>query len=202
MLSSLSVNFETNGGYSNAKFTPTQVFLTNVPANIYYSSTPYYTSGSSATDYYDGEYTASGTITTSGDTYAEYLGTNNTLSSIALSGAGADASYYGGSTSPTQLYFYTMPNSSSNTTYSTRLVIKGTFDPDGTGSTSTVYYPVIIKDGTGTIEVKPGYKYSLSVIIKTIGSKSPIDEFDSGAVDGNITVQPFEDAEASSVTFE
>jgi hypothetical protein len=207
-LSSLSVYFDASGGYSSATFTPTEVFLTNVPAalDFYpYNSYTYYSSGSTAAGYYDGEYTATGTTTTSGDTYAQYLGTGTlaitgtTPTTSALSGTTSPDNTWGGATA-TNLYFYTTPNNPSNTSFPTRLVIKGDFDPDGSGtssSASTVYYPVTITNG-----MQPGYKYALTVIIKTIGSTSPTTAFDSKSVDVTVTVNDFTSVADQTTNFE
>ena len=205
-LSSLSVNFASSGGYSSATFIPKEVFLTNVPAalDFYpYDNYTYYSSGSTAAGYYDGEYTIFGKTTMSGNTYAKYLGTGilastgTTPTTSTLSGTTSPDNTWGGTTA-TKLYFYTMPNI--NTSFPTRLVIKGDFDPDGSGtssSASSAFYPVTITDS-----MKPGCKYSLSVVIKTMGSKSPTTVFNSKSADVTVSVKEFSTVVVPTTTFE
>lgn len=175
-LTSLTVNFDATGGYKAAKFTPTEIFLTNVPDKLKFSDSPY----SSGTTFYQGESTNTTNL-------AAYLGTG-TLSATSLSGS--SSSSWG------TLYFYTMPNSTSTPT---RLVIKGNFDSDGddTSDTGSVYYPVTINSGT----VEPNKNYQLTVVIKSKGSDSAGTTIDQQTATVNITVSDFTGS-SSTTTFE
>ena len=96
-LSSLTVDFDQSGPYKDASFTPTQIFLINVPNDLKFD-TDAATGTSTLLQGYD---------TSNKDTYKEYLSTP-TISATALSGvATATSTAKFGST----YYFYTMPNS-------------------------------------------------------------------------------------------
>jgi hypothetical protein len=189
-LSPVNVSFDQNGAYANATFTPTEVFLYNVPKHAYFNFvSPFYTTENA---YLHGEKTS--TIT--GLTYAEYLGTG-TVSGTPLSKSTTTAAI------PSTLYFYTAPNTDAK---STRLIIKGNFN-DGTTTTNDIYYPVVInhaQTGTGkttgasdyTADGKDSYilpnrSYNINVTIKSIGITDPSKTIDPAAVNVVLTVKDF-----------
>lgn len=178
-LTSLTVNFDATGGYKDATFTPTEIFLTNVPDKLKFSDSQYYTS----TILYQGE----SSVTTN---YAEYLGTGTlTANKLSLSNLSWGT-----------LYFYTMPNSPNDPADCTCLVIKGTFDSDGAGTADTgsdVYYPVMINSGT----VAPNMNYKLTIEIKSKGSASASTTIDEQTATVKITVADFNDVTVPTTTF-
>ncbi len=210
-LASLGVAFDAAGAYSTATFTPTEVFLLNVPDKLNIiprSSHSYCTSGPS----YEGVISGDGINITSYP-YKEYLGTGTldnttTPASAALSGASGTSATWGGSNA-NKLFFYTMPNN--NTTNNTRLVIKGTFVPSAGGTPATYYYPVNINlasDGTSAVDggtakvVAPNKHYQLNVTIKSIGVTDPIATLDQKSEAVTATVQNFDAASNQTTIFQ
>jgi hypothetical protein len=204
-LKSLSVNFDVTGAYKNATFTPTEVFLSNVPEKLdFYSASTMssYIYASSST-FYSGE---------TGDASLKgYLGTTTTLTGFtpanaALSGLSTGTTYNWGAAGSNILYLYTMPNTSATPT---RLVIKGVLRPDGTDATkATVYYPVNINynSGNGTAadggtvkQVYPNKNYILDVTISGKGSGSPTAPIDPETATATVTVKSFVDASQTNI---
>lgn len=208
-LNSLSVAFDANGAYSAATFTPTEVFLLNVPNKLTVSPV-----GSVATTYTGysspvgtgSDLWCHGAISTDGIStppysLKEYLGTGDISSGqTPLSGTSAT---WGGATAK-KLFFYTMPNN--NTTNNTRLVIKGDFVPNTGGTSTTYYYPVninigddgLVVDGGNVKVVAPNINYQLGVIIKSIGVTDPTGTLNQNSVSVTATVQPFVDGSQTS----
>jgi len=186
-LSSLAVNFDATGSFSSASFTPTEVFLYNVPDHVQYSyQSPWYT----AATYYQGESTNSTNI-------KAYLGTGVFSPALTtLKGTVGTAEIFDGSTG-TSLYLYTMPNN--NTSIDTRLIIKGTFSADGKGDdNATVYYPVSINHIYGNSApygndkcIYPNHNYCLTVLIKGRGNVNVTDPVDPASLSATLTVQTF-----------
>ena len=216
-LNSLKVNFSGTGtgGYKDATFTPTEVFMSNVPDVLDFypvdANMTSYSKFATYTNLCQGESSASGNL-------KAYLGTGSDLTSFStiknttLSGVNTGSTYNWGTVSPSVtsiLYLYTMPNAATDTP--TRLVIKGTFDLDGTGkATATVYYPVNINynstdgsaaDGGNVIkQVYPNKNYIIDVTIQGKGSEKPTDAIaDPQTVNATITVKDFTTATQSNV---
>lgn len=172
-LESLKVEFASDGPYSAATFTPTEIFIYNAPDGLTFDDANPYISTST---YFTGE--------SSSSSAAEFLSTGDiSTGATALSGT---------KTFGTKYYFYTTPNNNVDAN-KTKLVIKGQFDPDGSGSApaKTVYYPVklnsnVKSDGSHSVaeastneyQVYPNKNYKCSVTIKTIGSASPGSDID------------------------
>ena len=207
-LASLGVAFDASGAYSAATFTPTEVFLLNVPDKLNIDPISSY-SYSTSSLWYEGAISGDGINTTSYP-YKEYLGTGTldgtTIpASATLSGTSAT---WKKDAATNNLFFYTMPNNS--TTNNTRLVIKGTFVPSVGGTSATYYYPVNINlasDGTavdgGTAKVvAPNKHYQLNVTIKSIGVTDPIATLDQKSVTVTATVQPFADPSSQTTIFQ
>ncbi|MDN5553884.1 hypothetical protein [Prevotella sp.] len=210
-LRSLSVNFSATGAYSAAKFTPTAVFLSNVPDKLDF----YPVDATNMTSY--STFATVGTLQqgesgTSSNLKA-YLGTASPIGyspvNATLSGVNTGSTYNWGTVSPSVtniLYLYSMPSSA---TTPARLVIKGTFDPDGTNAnSSTVYYPVNINyksadgsaaDGGTAKVVYPNKNYILDVTIQGKGSSSATVPIDPQSATANITVKSFVDASQENV---
>lgn len=204
-LKSLSVNFDVTGAYKNATFTPTEVFLSNVPDKLdfYPASTMSSYIYASSSTLYNGE--------TGAASLKGYLGTTTTLTGFTpanatLSGLTTGTTYNWGTVGSNILYLYTMPNTS---TTPTRLVIKGVLRPDGTdASKTTVYYPININynstggtaaDGGTVKQVYPNKNYILDVTISGKGSDSPIIPIDPEVATAHVTVKSFVDATQSNV---
>ena len=206
-LKSLSVNFSTTGAYPAATFTPTEVFMSNVPDVLdFYPATDMssYSTFAKYSNLCQGE-------ESNNTNFKAYLGTTTTFNAnnTTLSGiSGATTSSWG--TAEKILFLYTMPNAATATP--TRLVIKGSFDPDGTGEKVPVpvYYPVNINynstdgsaaDGGGVIKrVYPNKNYIIDVTIQGMGSKNPTDAIaDPQTVNATIKVQDFTSATQSNV---
>jgi outer membrane murein-binding lipoprotein Lpp len=198
-LNKINVAFDATGAYANATFTPTEVFLYNVPQylNFYYDSSVYSTTPATSPFAY-----ASGTTPTllqgeSGTTgtYVEYLGTGVISGGTKLSTSGTATALI-----PGDLYFYTTPNIGTNSSNNTRLIIKGTFSSDGTTTNNTtLYYPIQINHtvtggsiATGTDKfVYPNICYNITVTIKGKGVTPVSATIDPASVQVTLTVQPF-----------
>lgn len=193
-LDAVSIDFNGNTLYPNATFTPTEIFLYNVPEQKKFWFAP---DAAGITNYYSGESTAT-------TTKKEYLGTGTTT--IATSGTpiAFDSKYY----------FYTLPNADTGD-HASKLVIKGTFKATPSATGSTVYYPIYLDynapatagaAGTAATGDQPGYKddisltartpkvvypndnYKIGVTIKSIGATSPDSDLDPQQVTVSVTV--------------
>lgn len=205
-LQSLYVDFDATGAYKNATFTPTEVFMYNVPDKLdfYPANTATSYTYSSVASYYNGE---------AGDASVKaYLGTGTTLTGFTpanaiLSGLKTGTTYSWGSTAAGSkiLFLYTMPNTS---TKPTQIIIKGTFRPVGTDTgKETVYYPVNINynsangsaaEGATPKQVYPNKNYIVDVTIKGKGASSPSASLDPQTATATVTVQSFVDATQSN----
>lgn len=188
-LDKLSVDF--SGIYASAEFTPTCCFLINVPENLKFADgkdswdmTAALNSGWASYDSSAGSFTY--TTANSGivGTFNELLTTKNLSDPLtALTGTGV----YGGSSSPSKVYFYTMPNGNDKaSTKNTKLVIAGKFKANSSATEQMVYYPVPLNvniaaggaetpgvTGEDKYKVYPNKNYICSVTIKTIGVANP-----------------------------
>lgn len=114
----------------------------------------------------------------------------------------------------TPYYFYTFPNVSEDNP--TRLIIKGTFDADGSGSASTAvtrYYPIVInkKQANTTITAGQGTdkgsiafntKYVLTAVIKGEGTPDDKTDIDPATLQLTVTVADWALTINQNVTFE
>ena len=193
-LESLKVEFASDGPYSAATFTPTEIFIYNAPDGLTFDDANPYISTST---YLTGE--------SSSSSAADFLSTGDiSTGATVLSGT---------NTFGTKYYFYTTPNNNVDAN-KTKLVIKGQFDPDGSGSASakTVYYPVklnsnVKSDGSHSVaeastneyQVYPNKNYKCSVTIKTIGSASPGSDIDPTTATVTINVVSFTGVDQSTI---
>ena len=188
-LDKLSVDFSRI--YANAEFTPTCCFLINVPENLKFADgkdswdmTAAFNSGWASYDSSAGSFTYNTANSNIVGTFKEFLTTKNLSDPLtALTGTGV----YGGSSSPSKVYFYTMPNGNDKaSTKNTKLVIAGKFKANSSATEQMVYYPVplnvnIAAGGTETpgvtgedkYKVYPNKNYKCTVTIKTIGVANP-----------------------------
>ena len=202
-LKSLKVAFDATGAYKDATFTPTEVFMYSVPDTLdfYPASSPtsyvYNYLTTKTPTYYTGEAGKA--------SVKDYLGTGTLDASLSGKVLKGDASATTTNSWGTNLlYLYTMPNTS---TTPTQLVIKGTFDSDGKGTTSDVYYPVSINynsangtaaEGATPKQVYPNKNYIVDVTIKGKGATSPSASLDPQTVTATVNVQSFVDATQSN----
>ena len=193
-LESLKVEFASDGPYSAATFTPTEIFIYNAPDGLTFDEANPYISTST---YLTGE--------SSSSSAAVFLSTGDiSTGATVLSGT---------NTFGTKYYFYTTPNNNVDAN-KTKLVIKGQFDPDGSGSApaKTVYYPVklnsnVKSDGSHSVaeastneyQVYPNKNYKCSVTIKTIGSASPGSDIDPTTATVTINVVSFTGVAQSTI---
>lgn len=198
-LTSLTVDFDQNGPYKDASFTPTQIFLINVPDNLKFD-TDASTGTATLWQGYDN--------TTKSSTYKEYLSTSDfSNNTTELKGDNTGSSHSFGTT---HYYFYTMPNHKTDKDNRTKLVIKGTFKANSSDPGSTVYYPVPLNahytngtaaaaDGSEVFAVHANKDYQCTVTIKTKGAANPTDDVTPQQATITVTVQPF--AAATQTTF-
>ncbi len=172
-LNSLKTAFDATGQYANATFTVKGIFLHNAKT----VSTP--DTGIPTTTVLKTGWAA----TTSSDYLADL---ENTISNVLVTSTASLNPYW----------YYTFPN---DNTKSTRLVIFGSFDPDGSGTAaaSDVYYPIVVnlaqtdtsidngpKDGT----IARNVTYSINATIKSIGVTSPNETIAPGTLSLSVTV--------------
>ncbi|WP_018464079.1 hypothetical protein [Segatella paludivivens] len=208
-LQSLYVDFDATGAYKDATFTPTEVFMYNVPDKLDFYPAKTTTSyiynylTTSTPVYYNGE---------AGDAAVKnYLGTGTTLTPFVpantpLKGLKTGSTSSWGTVGSKILFLYTMPNTSSKPT---QLVIKGIFRPVGTDDgKATVYYPVNINynstdgsaaEGATPKQVYPNKNYIVDVTIKGKGADLPSASLDPETATANITVKSFVDASQTNV---
>ena len=195
-LEPVTVDFSANTLYPGATFTPTEIFLYNVPATQAY----WYTPGTTAT-VFSGESSAT--------TKKEYLGSGATTIDIAKSH-----------------YLYTLPNSETGDKATKLVIkgtFKAT--PSSAGSTIyyPIYLDYVAPAtagaaGTAAAGDLPGYateigltartpkvvyandNYKINVTIKSIGSTSPDSDLDPQQVTVSVTVAPWTDL-TQSTTF-
>ena len=195
-LEPVTVDFSANTLYPGATFTPTEIFLYNVPATQAY----WYTPGTTAT-VYSGESSAT--------TKKEYLGSGATTIDIAKSH-----------------YLYALPNSETGDKATKLVIkgtFKAT--PSSAGSTIyyPIYLDYVAPAtagaaGTAAAGDLPGYateigltartpkvvyandNYKINVTIKSIGSTSPDSDLDPQQVTVSVTVAPWTDL-TQSTTF-
>ena len=188
-LDNLSVDF--SGIYEKAEFTPTCCFLINVPEKLKFADgknswdmSDAFNSGWASYDSSTGSFTYTTANSDIVGTFKEFLTTKD-LPGATPALKGTDV--YGGSSSPSKVYFYTMPNGNDKaSTKNTKLVIAGKFKANSTAPEQMVYYPVplnvnIAADGGETTgfagdeiyKVYPNKNYICNVTIKTIGVANP-----------------------------
>jgi hypothetical protein len=209
-LQSLNVNFATTGAYNKATFTPTEVFLSNVPDQLDFypaNTISSYSTFATYTNLCHGE----STVTTN---LKSYLGTGTPITGFTpvnntLSGLSTGTTSNWGASGSKILYLYTMPSNNTGTLTASRLVIKGVFRSDGTDATkTTVYYPVNINynsadgkavDGGTAKQIYPNKNYILSVTISSKGSDSATTPIDPEAATATVTVKSFVDASQTNI---
>lgn len=175
-ISSIKTAFDPAGQYSKATFKAKQIFMHNAKttSNVDPSTL---TTTNLKTGWDDASVTADYVATLKDD----------------ISGGGIAI---GGTAYTTPYWFYTFPN---DNTKSTRLVIRGDFDPDGSGSVtaSDVYYPVVVNLGQTGTSINSGAKdgtiarnttYTITATIKGKGAPNPNTNMAPATLDLTVTV--------------
>ena len=195
-LEDLSVSF--TGPYASATFTPTEIFLLNVPDKLVFSdkgqaSSPGYLNGTKIDK-------------TGGNT-----GTKTDVLAKAITGAPDLGS--GSASYTAKPILYTIPNSNTSSN-KTILVIAGNFKKDGSGAGETVYYPLALNehydtshptgaaaDGGTKSQTLAGKNYKCTVVIKTIGASNPWVTTGPQTAELTVNVADWDDADQTT-TFE
>lgn len=209
-LKALNVQFNANGAFKDASFTPTDIFMVNVPNDVKFNvtsntdgnawtNTSTFLHGWSNDDYTDANTNAS----TSGmGAYKKYL-TTGALTPKEL--AGTSASF------DQEVYFYTLPNGKTDLDNRTKLVIAGTFKNNTSDTGTKVYYPVPINakfdnsgnvtaagDGTTKYAVYPNRVYNCTVNIKAKGALTPNESLEPQTASVTVTVEPYNSADQTT----
>ena len=207
-LQALNVQFNENGAFKDASFTPTDIFMINVPNDVKFNVT-------SNTDASAWTNTSTFLHGWSNDAYSD--------ANASASGMGAYKKYLTtGALTPTELkgtsgsfgkdvYFYTLPNGKTELANRTKLVIAGTFKNNASDAGTKVYYPVPINakfdnsgnvtaagDGTTVYAVYPNRVYNCTVNIKAKGASTPNESLDPQTASVTVTVEPYNSADQTT----
>lgn len=208
-LKALNVQFNENGAFKNASFTPTDIFMVNVPNDVKFNVTSN-TDASAWTNtstflhgWGNDDYTVANTNVSAagmGD-YKKYL-TTGALTPKEL--AGTSASF------DQEVYFYTLPNGKTDLANRTKLVIAGTFKNNTSDTGTKVYYPVPINanfdnsgnvtaaDGNTKYAVYPNRVYKCTVNIKAKGASTPNESLEPQTASVTVTVEPYNSADQTT----
>ena len=209
-LKALNVQFNENGAFKDASFTPTDIFMVNVPNDVKFNvtsntdgnawtNTSTFLHGWSKDDLTDANENASASGM---GTYKKYL-TTGALTPKEL--AGTSASF------DQKVYFYTLPNGKTDLDNRTKLVIAGTFKNNTSDTGTKVYYPVPINakfdnsgnvtaagDGTTVYAVYPNRVYNCTVNIKAKGAATPNESLEPQTASVTVTVEPYNSADQTT----
>jgi hypothetical protein len=204
---SIRTEFAPTGQYSNASFRVTDIYAYNVPTT---SNVEANTSLFPVTTNFTGGMNDAGVPVTG----SEYL--VHSLNKTAVGGTSANI------INGARYWFYTFANEEGsnpldpNAPHPLKLIIKGEFDADGTGTKApvTVHYPVVINKaqaGTsftggdannGNSNVYRNATYDVSVVIKGKGSDSPEDDVEQAYLVVSVSVAPWAINLTQDVTFD
>lgn len=212
-LKALNVQFNANGAFKDASFTPTDIFMVNVPNDVKFNvtsntdgnawtNTSTFLHGWSNDDYTDANTNAS----TSGmGAYKKYLTTGALTPAAELKGTSGSFGK--------EVYFYTLPNGKTDLANRTKLVIAGTFKNNSSDVVGTkVYYPVPINatfDNSGNVTaatggsttkyaVYPNRVYNCTVNIKAKGALTPNESLEPQTASVTVTVEPYNSADQTT----
>lgn len=214
-LTDLEVAFDANGPYKDAKFTPTEFFLVNVPEKLAFSNDAW-VNGAGHFHGFDGDtdnslykdLTNFTTICGKWET-AKYKGYLATGSLNATELAGTSAKY------ASAAYFYVTPSDDDTADGKMKLIIAGTFKTNSSDAGTTVFYPVALNavtnadgsfspatnGGADKFKVYPNKNYVCKVVIKTKGTTDPTKNLDPQTATVTVTVTDFVEA-SQTTTFE
>ena len=211
-LVALNVQFNENGAFKDASFTPTDIFMVNVPKNVKFNVTSNTDNSAwtNATEFFHGwgneDYTvANADPSASGmGAYKKYLTTGALTPATELKGTSASFGK--------EVYFYTLPNGKTDLNNRTKLVIAGTFKNNTSDPGTKVYYPVPINatfDNSGKVTaatggsttvyaVYPNRVYNCTVNIKAKGASTPNESLEPQTVSVTVTVEPYNPADQTT----
>ena len=205
-LKALNVQFNENGAFKDASFTPTDIFMVNVPNDVKFNVTSN-TDASAWTNtstflhgWGNDGYTDANSLATGMGDYKKYLTTGALTPATELNRTSGSFGK--------EVYFYTLPNGKIDPTNRTKLVIAGTFKNNSSDVVGTkVYYPVPINakfensgdvkpavDGTTPYAVYPNKVYNCTVNIKAKGASTPNQSLDPQTASVTVTVEPYDPA--------
>lgn len=214
-LTYLEVAFDANGPYKDAKFTPTEFFLVNVPEKLAFSNDAW-VNGAGHFHGFDGDtdnslYKDLTNFTTicgkwEPAKYKRYLATGS-LNPTEL--AGTSAKY------ASAAYFYVTPSDDDTADGKMKLIIAGTFKTNSSDAGTTVFYPVALNaetkadgsfspatnGGADKFKVYPNKNYVCKVVIKTKGTTDPTQNLDPQTAEITVSVKEFDPA-SQTTTFE
>lgn len=210
-LKALNVQFNENGAFKDASFTPTDIFMVNVPNDVKFNvtsntdgnawtNTSTFLHGWSKDDLTDANENASASGM---GTYKKYLTTGALTPATELKGTSGSFRK--------EVYFYTLPNGKTDLDNRTKLVIAGTFKNNTSDTGTKVYYPVPINakfdnsgnvtaagDGTTVYAVYPNRVYNCTVNIKAKGAATPNESLEPQTASVTVTVEPYNSADQTT----
>ena len=176
MLAKVTLNTLNAMLLGDATFTPTEIFLRNVPEYLYLSTAnsaaeqDYRFFDNEGRNFYQGE-------VSNNEFFRAYLGTGANLGGFMPTSPTLTATASSWNDNEPALVFYTMPN---NAGTPTQLVIKGQYKPANTDESKTVYYSMYLNYNTNSsvvpnggptrFQLYPNYNYSVNVMIKNAGT--------------------------------
>lgn len=214
-LTDLEVAFDANGPYKDAKFTPTEFFLVNVPEKLAFNYDAW-VNGAGHFHGFDGDtdnslYKDLTNFTTICGKWktAKYKGYLATGSLNATELAGTSAKY------ASAAYFYVTPSDDDTADGKMKLIIAGTFKTNSSDAGTTVFYPVALNavtnadgsfspapnGGADKFKVYPNKNYVCKVVIKTKGTTDPTQNLDPQTAEITVSVKDFDTANQTT-TFE
>lgn len=211
-LKALNVQFNENGAFKDASFTPTDIFMVNVPNDVKFNvtsntdenawtNTSTFLHGWSKDDLTDANENASASGM---GIYKKYLTTGALTSAAELKGTSGSFGK--------EVYFYTLPNGKTDLANRTKLVIAGTFKNSTSDPGTKVYYPVPINAifdisgnvtaatgvGTTVYAVYPNRVYNCTVNIKAKGALTPNESLEPQTASVTVTVEPYKSADQTT----
>lgn len=215
-LDELKVDFDQNGAYKDASFTPSDVFLVNVPTNFYFAGSTTNNDkawGASTANIHGFDTATTYKALTTAASPATPLVTVpigwGTYKSFLTTGAWSAGTLQNKATANNKAYFYVTPNGNDADATKTMLIIAGNFKKNGADTNGTlVFYPLALNaasksdgsydaatnGGADVYKVYPNKNYVCKVIIRNIGSIDPSKNLDPQTATITVTVQNFEDA--------
>ena len=207
-LKALNVQFNENGAFKDASFTPTDIFMVNVPNDVKFNVTSN-TDASAWTKtstflhgWGNDDYTVANVSAAGMGDYKKYL-TTGTLTPTELKGTSGSFGK--------EVYFYTLPNGKTELANRTKLVIAGTFKNNTSDAGTKVYYPVPINakfdnsgnvtaagEGTTKYAVYPNRVYNCTVNIKAKGAATPNESLEPQTASVTVTVEPYTPADQTT----
>ena len=207
-LKALNVQFNENGAFKDASFTPTDIFMVNVPNDVKFNVTSN-TDASAWTKtstflhgWGNDDYTVANVSAAGMGDYKKYL-TTGTLTPTELKGTSGSFGK--------EVYFYTLPNGKTDLDNRTKLVIAGTFKNNTSDAGTKVYYPVPINakfdnsgnvtaagEGTTKYAVYPNRVYNCTVNIKAKGASTPNESLEPQTASVTVTVEPYTPADQTT----